>query len=48
MDSSTYVQSREKLVAGELVRCVIVGSDGYDLIAKPLSEIEKKVTLKLL
>ncbi|MFM9995336.1 MAG: MiaB/RimO family radical SAM methylthiotransferase [Phycisphaerales bacterium] len=48
IDAVTYVQSREKLAPGELVRCVIVGSDGYDLTAKPVSEVESKVTLKVL
>lgn len=48
IDAVTYVQSREKLAPGELVRCVIVGSDGYDLTAKPVSEVENKVTLKVL
>ncbi len=34
IDAATYVQSREPLVPGQLARCVIVGSDGYDLIAR--------------
>jgi ribosomal protein S12 methylthiotransferase len=48
IDSVTYVQSREKLVAGELVRCTIVACDGYDLIARPVSELEKKLGLPIL
>ena len=48
IDSVTYVQSREKLVPGELVRCTIVGCDGYDLIARPVTELEKKVGLPIL
>jgi len=48
IDSVTYVHSRERLAPGEVVRCVIVGSDGYDLIARPVGEIEKKVGLKIL
>lgn len=48
IDAVTYVQSREKLAAGEVVRCVVVGSDGYDLIARPVAEIEKRVGLKVL
>ncbi|MCG3122394.1 MAG: Ribosomal protein S12 methylthiotransferase RimO [Phycisphaerales bacterium] len=48
VDSVTFVHSREKLVPGELVRCVIVASDGYDLIARPVTEIEKQVSLKVL
>ena len=48
IDSVTYVQSKDKLAPGEVLRCVIVGSDGYDLVAKPLDEIERKVGLKVL
>lgn len=48
IDAVTYVQSKEKLAAGEVVRCVIVGSDGYDLVAKPVDEVEKKVSLGIL
>lgn len=48
IDAVTYVQSREKLASGEVVRCVVVGSDGYDLIARPVAEIEKRVGLKVL
>ena len=48
IDSVTYVRSRQALSPGELVRCVIVGSDGYDLVARPADEVEKKVSLSLL
>jgi ribosomal protein S12 methylthiotransferase len=48
IDSVTYVQSRDRLSPGELVRCTIVGSDGYDLIARPSAELDKKVSLTLL
>lgn len=48
IDSVTFVQSREKLAPGELVQCVLVGSDGYDLVARPVAEIEKKVGLRVL
>ncbi|MFN9973428.1 MAG: hypothetical protein ACK58T_26425, partial [Phycisphaerae bacterium] len=48
IDAVTYVQSREKLARGEVVRCVVVGSDGYDLVARPVSELEKKVGLSIL
>ena len=43
----TYVQSREKLAPGELVRCTIVASSGYDLVARPVTELEKKISLPL-
>ncbi|MCC6427383.1 MAG: 30S ribosomal protein S12 methylthiotransferase RimO [Phycisphaerales bacterium] len=48
IDSATFVHSREKLAPGELIKCVVVGSDGYDLVAKPVSEVEKQVSLKVL
>ena len=48
IDAVTYVQSRGRLSPGELVRCVIVGSDGYDLIARPVDEVEKKLSLSVL
>lgn len=48
IDAVTFVQSRGRLSPGELVRCVIVGSDGYDLIARPVDEIEKRVSLSVL
>ncbi|MFU8827802.1 MAG: 30S ribosomal protein S12 methylthiotransferase RimO [Phycisphaerales bacterium] len=48
VDSVIYVQSREPISTGELVRCTIVGSDGYDLIARPTSELQKRVSLRIL
>ena len=48
VDSLTFVQSHEALTPGELVPCTIVGSDGYDLIARPTGELEKRVSLNLL
>jgi ribosomal protein S12 methylthiotransferase len=48
IDSLTFVQAVEKLSPGELVRCVVVGSDGYDLVARPVAELEKKVGLRIL
>ncbi len=47
IDAVTYVQSREKLAPGELVRCTVVASSGYDLIARPVTELEKKISLPL-
>jgi hypothetical protein len=44
----TYVQSKKPLAPGELVRCTIVASDGYDLVARPSEELEKKVGLRVL
>lgn len=48
IDAVTYVQSKEKLSPGEVVRCGIVGSDGYDLVAKPAGELEKKLSLSIM
>lgn len=48
VDSVTYVQAREPLSAGELVRCTIVDCDGYDLIARPTEELPSTVRLPVL
>ncbi len=48
IDSVTYVQSEKAISAGELVRCTVVGSDGYDLVARPCEELEKRVGLSVL
>lgn len=48
IDSVTYVQSKRDLVPGEVVRCVIVNHDGYDLVAKPVDELEKRVSLSVM
>jgi ribosomal protein S12 methylthiotransferase len=48
IDAVTYVQASEKLSPGELVRCTVVASDGYDLIARPVAELEKRVGLRIL
>lgn len=48
IDSITYVHAAQPLSPGELVPCIIVASDGYDLIARPVDEIIKKVTLPIL
>lgn len=48
IDSVTYVQSKQKLAPGELVRCAIVSADGYDLIARPLSDLDPTVRLNVL
>ena len=44
----TYVQSRDQLAPGELVRCTVVAADGYDLIARPVAELERKTSLTVL
>ena len=47
IDSLTYVHSSEPLSAGELVRCTVVDSDGYDLIAQPTDQLERRVGLRV-
>jgi ribosomal protein S12 methylthiotransferase len=48
VDSVIYVQAKNPLSVGELVRCTIVGSDGYDLIARPTSELQRTVRLPVM
>jgi ribosomal protein S12 methylthiotransferase len=48
IDAVTYVHSRNELSPGELTKCVIVASDGYDLIARPVQDLEKRVGLSIL
>jgi ribosomal protein S12 methylthiotransferase len=48
IDSITYVQSKDTLAPGEVVRCTLVGADGYDLVARPLDDIDRKVGLTIL
>jgi ribosomal protein S12 methylthiotransferase len=47
IDSVTYVQSREKLAPGEVVDCVVMSADGYDLVARPAEERDSRVRLKV-
>ncbi len=48
VDAMTYVVSRESLALGELVRCTVVASDGYDLIARPASELANTISLPVM
>lgn len=47
IDATTHVIAKNPLASGELVRCTIVAADGYDLIAVPVEELERKVSLPL-
>jgi len=47
IDSTTLVVSKADRSPGELVRCTIVAADGYDLIARPVEELERKVSLNI-
>ncbi|MCK4871861.1 MAG: 30S ribosomal protein S12 methylthiotransferase RimO [Phycisphaerales bacterium] len=48
VDSVTYVHSGEPLSPGELVRTVITGSDGYDLVGHPQRDMERAGVLPIL
>ena len=48
IDSVTYVTSKEKLAPGELVRCTVIDANGYDLVARPQTELVKRVRLRVL
>ena len=48
VDSCTWVLAERKLAPGELVRCTIVDSDGYDLVAKPCDELESGISLPVI
>jgi len=45
VDAMTMVVSREPLSPGELVRCRIIDHDDYDLIAKPVINLEHRIGL---
>jgi hypothetical protein len=45
VDAMTMVVSCEPLSPGELVRCRIIDHDDYDLIAKPVIDLEHRVGL---
>lgn len=48
IDSMTFVHSREKLSPGELLRSVVVDSNGYDLIARPVTDLMGRHSLTIL
>ena len=48
IDSTTYIDSKNTFAPGEVIRCQIVDSEEYDLIARPVDELEGKVSLPLL
>lgn len=47
VDAVTFVRSRTPKASGELVRCVVVGWQDYDLIAVPVDELESRVSLPI-
>ena len=48
VDSITLLASEDDLSPGELVRCRVVDSDGYDLVARPESELERVASLPVI
>ncbi|MCE9589069.1 MAG: 30S ribosomal protein S12 methylthiotransferase RimO [Planctomycetes bacterium] len=48
IDGVTFVQSRQALSPGEIVRCKIVDADGYDLIAKPIEDLTSGLSLPVI
>lgn len=48
IDGITHVLSREPLAAGELVRCTVVDSDGYDLVAQPSDDLDPTIRLPVI
>ena len=47
VDSMTWLVAKEKIVPGELVRATVIGSSGYDLVAKPVSELKPNHSLPI-
>jgi len=45
IDSITRVESREPLASGEVVRCTVIESDGYDLVAVPTEQLKRQTRL---
>lgn len=48
VDAQTCVASAGSISPGEIVRCRIVGSDGYDLVARPVDDLERRTSLPVL
>lgn len=48
VDACTILMSEEKQVIGSIISCTIVDSDGYDMVARPTTELEKVVSLPLM
>jgi len=48
IDSVTAVRSKKPLSPGELVRCTVTSSDGYDLIASPREDLRRAVSLPVI
>jgi ribosomal protein S12 methylthiotransferase len=47
IDSVTLVDSASPLSPGELVPCAVVASDGYDLVARPVRDLDRRHPLRV-
>ncbi|MBT5136106.1 MAG: 30S ribosomal protein S12 methylthiotransferase RimO [Phycisphaerae bacterium] len=47
VDACTILMAETKQTIGAVIPCTIVDSDGYDMIARPTTELEKVVSLPL-
>jgi ribosomal protein S12 methylthiotransferase len=47
VDACTILMSEEKQTVGSVISCTIVDSDGYDMLSRPTSELEKVISLPL-
>ena len=47
VDACTFLMAEQPQTIGSLVNCTIVDSNGYDMIARPTSELERVVSLPL-
>ncbi|MDG2424000.1 MAG: 30S ribosomal protein S12 methylthiotransferase RimO [Phycisphaerales bacterium] len=48
VDSITLLASEAEIAPGELIRCRVVDSDGYDLIMRPESELQRITSLPVI
>ncbi|MCC5830953.1 MAG: 30S ribosomal protein S12 methylthiotransferase RimO [Phycisphaeraceae bacterium] len=48
IDGSTIVVTQGQLVPGERVRCRVVAWQDYDLVARPVEELERRMSLSVL
>ena len=45
IDAATHVVSRHRLLPGEVVRCRVTDTRGYDLMARPVADLEHRLAL---
>ena len=48
VDAQTCLASAARPSPGELIRCRIVASDGYDLVARPVEDLQRRTSLPIL